>query len=187
MRSAAGPVGPNTATACSSASPWPGATSSGSISGSSARRIGRWSDLPGGSTVLVVVTHLHHVPDEAARDGQAAALIEWLADGPGSDAVIAMGDFNAAPAEPTCDRMRAAGFRSAFAEANGQEPAVTWPSGLQAPATDTDGEPRCLDYIWMRGAVRANEARLAFDRPAADDPTLYPSDHLGIAAHLEVG
>ena len=101
-------------------------------------------DLPGGSTVLVVVTHLHHVPDDvAARDGQAAALIEWLADGPGSDAVITMGDFNAAPAEPTCDRMRAAGFRSAFAEANGREPAVTWPSGLQAPATDTDGDPSC--------------------------------------------
>jgi endonuclease/exonuclease/phosphatase family metal-dependent hydrolase len=98
-----------------------------------------------------------------------------------------MGDFNADPAEPTVARMRGAGFRSAYAEANGADPAVTWPSGLQAPAMDTDGSPECLDYIWIRGDVRAASARLAFDRPAADDPTLYPSDHLGISAHLEVG
>ena len=74
----------------------------------------------------------------------------------------------------------AAGFRSAFAEANGAEPAVTWPSGLQAPAMDTDGEPGCLDYIWVRGAVRV-DVGAARVRPArsATDPTLYPSDHLG--------
>lgn len=145
-------------------------------------------DLPGGARLLVVVTHLHHVPADAAeRDRQAAAILEWLADGPASDAAIAMGDFNAKPSEATYERMLAAGFRSAFAEANGQEPAVTWPSGLQAPAMDTDGEPGCLDYIWLRGAVRVVEASLAFDRPAVDDPTLYPSDHVGISARLEVG
>ena len=98
-----------------------------------------------------------------------------------------MGDFNADPAEPTYARMRAAGFVSAYAEANGAEPAVTWPSGLQAPAMDTDGDPDCLDYIWLRGAVRVVDARLAFDRPDPRDPTVYPSDHLGISAHLEIG
>jgi hypothetical protein len=30
------------------------------------------------------------------------------------------------------------------------------------------------------------EARLWAARPAADDPTLYPSDHLGVAATIEV-
>jgi endonuclease/exonuclease/phosphatase family metal-dependent hydrolase len=72
-------------------------------------------------------------------------------------------------------------------EANGAEPSVTWPSGLQAPAMDTDGDPGCLDYIWVRGSVRVASARLAFDRPAVDDPTLYPSDHLGLLAELEIG
>jgi hypothetical protein len=52
---------------------------------------------------------------------------------------------------------------------------------------DTDGDPGCLDYIWLRGAVRATDARLAFDRPAVGDATLYPSDHIGIAAHIVVG
>lgn len=145
-------------------------------------------DLPNGASILVAVTHLHHVPaDEAIRDAQAEALIDWLAAGPASDATIVMGDFNAEPAEPSYARMVSAGFHSAFAQADGAEPAVTWPSGLQAPAMDTDGPPGCLDYIWLRGTVAVTSARLVFDRPHPDDPTLYPSDHLGIAARLEVG
>jgi endonuclease/exonuclease/phosphatase family metal-dependent hydrolase len=144
--------------------------------------------LPGGGSALVVVTHLHHLgPDEEIRDRQAAAILSWLADAPAADATILMGDFNADPAEAAPVRLRAAGFRSAYAEATGEEPAVTWPSGLQAPAMDTDGDPECLDYIWLRGAVRVVSARLVFDRPDPEDPTIYPSDHLGIAAQLEIG
>jgi endonuclease/exonuclease/phosphatase family metal-dependent hydrolase len=144
--------------------------------------------LSGGATVLVAVTHLHHaVPASAERDQQAATLLDWLAGAPDAVGVIVMGDFNADPREPTYARMVDAGFRSAFADANGAEPPVTWPSGLQAPAMDTDGEPDCLDYIWVRGAVRVGDARLVFDRPHPDDPTLYPSDHFGVAAHLEIG
>jgi hypothetical protein len=52
---------------------------------------------------------------------------------------------------------------------------------------DTDGDPACLDYIWLRGAARVGSARLVFDRPDPADGTLYPSDHLGIAAVLEIG
>jgi endonuclease/exonuclease/phosphatase family metal-dependent hydrolase len=144
--------------------------------------------LAGGSTVLAAVTHLHHLgPDEAIRDEQTARILDWLADGPEAAATVLVGDFNADPAESSPTRMRDAGFRSAYAEANGDEPAVTWPSGLEAPAMDTDGDPECLDYIWIRGAARATSARLVFDRPAAADPTLYPSDHVGIAARLEIG
>jgi endonuclease/exonuclease/phosphatase family metal-dependent hydrolase len=144
--------------------------------------------LPGGSTVLVGVTHLHHLgPDATQRDEQIAAILPWLEAAPASDATILMGDFNADPAEPGPGRLRDAGFRSAYTEANGAEPAVTWPSGLQAPAMDTDGDPACLDYIWVRGAVRVGSARLVFDRPDPEDGTLYPSDHLGIAAVLVIG
>ncbi len=102
-------------------------------------------------------------------------------------ATIVVGDFNADPAEPAYARMTGAGFRSAYAEANGAEPAVTWPSGLQGPAIDDDGDPGCLDYIWVRGPIRVMSARLAFDRPAVDDPGLYPSDHVGVAARVEIG
>lgn len=144
--------------------------------------------LPGGSTVVAVVTHLHHLgPDERIRDDQTALLLEWLDEAPAADATVLMGDFNADPSEPAPARLRTAGFRSAFEEANGAEPAVTWPSGLTAPAMDTDGDAECLDYIWLRGAARAASARLVFDRPDPEDPTIYPSDHLGVAAQLEIG
>jgi endonuclease/exonuclease/phosphatase family metal-dependent hydrolase len=142
--------------------------------------------LPSGATLHFVVTHLHHeVPDAEIRAEQAAAMIEWLSgiDGP----LVVVGDFNADPTEPAYEIMRGAGFRSAFLEANGAEPPVTWPSGIQAPGVDDDGEPGCLDYIWLRGPITVASCRLAFDRPAVDDPTLYPSDHFGLSAQVQLG
>jgi endonuclease/exonuclease/phosphatase family metal-dependent hydrolase len=144
--------------------------------------------LPGGATVLVTVTHLHHLPvDEGVRDEQASLLLDWLAAAGDCDGQIVMGDFNAEPVEPAYARITGAGFRSAFLAANGHEPEMTWPSGLDAPAKDVDGEPGCLDYIWVRGAITVESCRLAFDRPAVGDPGLYPSDHLGLSARLGVG
>ena len=145
--------------------------------------------LPGDGTLIVAVTHLHHEVDGGReREEQTSRLLEWL-DSAGSAATgqVVMGDFNADPDEPATRRMAAAGFRSAYAVANGLEPAVTWPSGIQAPGMDTDGDPACLDYIWVGSAIRVTSARLAFDRPHPDDPTLYPSDHFGLSAHLEIG
>jgi len=134
------------------------------------------------------VTHLHHsVADEGVRAAQAAALVAWLADRPAPQPIVVVGDFNAEPVEPAYAAMTDAGFRSAHVLANGTEPAVTWPSGIQAPGMDTDGEPGCLDYIWIRGDITVEACRLAFDRPATGDPTLYPSDHLGLVATIRLG
>ena len=142
--------------------------------------------LPGGGSLHFVVTHLHHLPpDEAVREEQAIQLVEWLR--PDAQPLVVVGDFNAEPVEAAYRVMQEAGFRSAYAEANGTEPEVTWPSGIQAPGIDTDGEPGCLDYIWVRGAIKVATATLAFDRPAPEDPTLYPSDHFGLAARIRVG
>jgi endonuclease/exonuclease/phosphatase family metal-dependent hydrolase len=144
--------------------------------------------LPGGGRLLYVVTHLHHIPaDEDVRTAEVAALLGWLENAPEHDALIVVGDFNAEPVEPAYAAMVAAGFTSAYAAANGAEPDVTWPSGLQAPGMDTDGDPGCLDYIWVRGAIVVEDAHVFADRPAVGDPTLYPSDHIGIAAHVRIG
>lgn len=143
--------------------------------------------LAAGAPIVVAVTHLHHPPDaHAERDEQTARLVAWLDVSPPAAAVVVMGDFNADPREPAYARMIEAGYRSAHLEANGAEPSYTWPSGIQAPGMDTDGDPDCLDYIWCRDRVRVIDCRLAFDRPDPDDATLYPSDHLGLAAHLEI-
>jgi len=144
--------------------------------------------LEGGASVIAVVTHLHHVTaDEAERDEQARLLIDWLGEAPDADGIVVVGDFNAEPDEPTYARMTRAGYRSAHLEANGADPDVTWPSGLDAPAIDTDGPPGCLDYIWVRGSIAVDSCRVVFDRAAVGDPGLYPSDHLGLAARLTVG
>jgi endonuclease/exonuclease/phosphatase family metal-dependent hydrolase len=145
-----------------------------------------------GGSLQFVVTHLHHeVAGEAIRAEQAAALVDWLS-GPstaagGAVAMVVVGDFNAKPVEATYRLMREAGFRSAHAEANGAEPAVTWPSGIQAPGMDIDGDSGCLDYIWVRGPITIESCRVIFDRPAVDDPTLFPSDHFGLAATVQLG
>ncbi len=145
-------------------------------------------ELEGGTRLVFAVAHLHHLPaDGAIRLAQAEALVAWLEGSPAHDALIVSGDFNAPPDEPAARRMRAAGFRSAYAEANGADPPVTWPSGLHAPAMDLDGPPACLDYLWVRGAITVESARLFADRPAVGDPTLFASDHLGLAAHVRVG
>jgi endonuclease/exonuclease/phosphatase family metal-dependent hydrolase len=141
----------------------------------------------GGAALTFVVTHLHHeVPDESIRAEQAEALVRWLADLAPSAPIVVVGDFNAEPIEPAYRVMADAGFRSAFAIANGHEPDVTWPSGIQAPGMDTDGDPGCLDYIWVRGAISVEASKLVFDRPAADDATLYPSDHIGLVASIRI-
>lgn len=142
--------------------------------------------LPSGTRFDYVVTHLHHeVEDAAVRAEQTAKLTAWLADI--AWPLVVVGDFNAEPVESTYAQMVDGGFRSAHAEANGAEPAVTWPSGIRAPGMDVDGDAGCLDYIWVRGAIAVEDCRLAFDRPAVTDPTLYPSDHFGLAAHLRIG
>jgi endonuclease/exonuclease/phosphatase family metal-dependent hydrolase len=142
--------------------------------------------LPSGAQLDYVVTHLHHLTaDEAAREEQAQALTGWLAavEGP----LVVVGDFNAEPTESTYQVMLDAGFRSSHVEANGAEPPVTWPSGIEAPGKDDDGDPGCLDYIWVRGPIAVDACTVEFNRPAVDDPTLYPSDHFGLSARIRVG
>ena len=143
--------------------------------------------LPGNLTLWFATTHLHHRPHEPVeRVAQVEALVEWMNAAPAADATILTGDFNAPPFEPAVALMQQAGYRSAFAAVHGAEPAVTWPSGIQAEGMDTEGDPNCLDYIWLRGNVEPLEASLVFNEPDPGDPTLYPSDHFGILARVEV-
>jgi len=144
-------------------------------------------ELPGQRTLWFANTHLHHVPGEPeVRAEQARALCQWMAEAPRADCEIIVGDFNTPPFEPAYAVMRDAGYRSAFAEANGGEPAVTWPSGIQAETMDTDGDPNCLDYIWLAGDAKAITARLACNQPSPSDPTLFPSDHFAILAEVDI-
>lgn len=128
-------------------------------------------------------THLYFPPEATEeRLAQAKRLLAWLDTWSGAGATVVVGDFNAYTGEPTVALMKER-FASAHEAARGREPEKTWPTPVN---TYDPSPPGCLDYIFVD---RANvlEAALAFDKPHPLDADLYPSDHLGVMAKLEVG
>jgi endonuclease/exonuclease/phosphatase family metal-dependent hydrolase len=43
-----------------------------------------------------------------------------------------------------------------------------------------------LDYVFVNEHVGVHDCRVILNQPAPHDPTLYPSDHVGLAATLEL-
>ena len=74
-------------------------------------------------------------------------------------------------------------FASAHEAAHGSEPEKTWPTPVN---TIDPSPPGCLDYVFVSGA-QVIEAGLAFDTPHPLDADLFPSDHLGVTAKLDIG
>ena len=131
-----------------------------------------------------VSVHLHHEQaDRDARLEQAMALVGWLNEKRRVPLQVIAGDFNETPDGPAITFMRQS-YRSAYAEANGRDPLATFPTNLVQPPMTWAG---CLDYVFLSPAVyRVTGASIFLDKPAADDETLYPSDHVGLLVGLEV-
>jgi endonuclease/exonuclease/phosphatase family metal-dependent hydrolase len=140
--------------------------------------------LDSGETLDFYATHLYFPPPSTdVRLEQARRLVAWLDERSGDVAArVVAGDFNAYAGEPTVAFMKER-FASAHEAANAAEPEKTWPTPVN---TWDPSDPGCLDYIFVEGA-RVLEASLAFDRAHPQDDTLFPSDHLGVMAKLEVG
>jgi endonuclease/exonuclease/phosphatase family metal-dependent hydrolase len=142
---------------------------------------------PGGRTVRWLNTHLHHpdgTPGYVARLNQVRAILGWLTALPPAAVEVLAGDLNASPDEPAIAELRRAGFISAYEARHGHhEP--TYPSGLVAPSIPLE-PPLCIDYLWVRGSARVIDARLAWNRPSPADASLFPSDHRGLVADLEL-
>jgi len=142
-------------------------------------------ELPSHDTLDFVAVHLHHISsDQEARSDQVLRLSGWLQSrNPVPNQVIA-GDFNEIPSGPAITLMKQA-FRSAFVEARGSDPLATFPTALVSRSDDWSG---CLDYIFVSKAVsEVLDAKIFCRRPAPDDPTLYPSDHVGLVATIALG
>jgi endonuclease/exonuclease/phosphatase family metal-dependent hydrolase len=141
------------------------------------RMVFRCSERP----FVFVNTHLHHPPEaEDERVQQLEYLLAWLdRDSRALPCVIA-GDFNSYVHEKGVALMKSR-FRSGFEAVHGHEPEKTWPT----PVNDFDpSPPGTLDYIYVSPEFTIQDAGLAFDAPARDDPDLYPSDHIGLCATL---
>ncbi len=127
-------------------------------------------------------THLWFPPEAVnERLEQAKRLLAWSETWSGADATVIVGDFNAYPAEPTVALMKER-FVSAHEAVHGSEPEKTWPTPVN---TYDPSPPGTLDYVFVDRA-RVVEASVAFDNPAEHDADLYPSDHLGVMAKLEI-
>jgi endonuclease/exonuclease/phosphatase family metal-dependent hydrolase len=138
--------------------------------------------LVGDAPVDVYVTHLYMSRgDDSLRLFQVQQLLAWMETRDDVAARIVCGDFNA-----TLDRPSAALMATRF------RPTQTAPTAFTA-LTEIDGSvshpdrprmDRCIDYIWISGALELVASGVAFDQPSPYDPTLYPSDHAGVWADL---
>lgn len=149
-------------------------------------------ELPTRRHLDFVCTHLHHVyHDREARHEQVITLIGWLQGRRAAPLQVVAGDFNEVPDGLAIDYMKQS-FRSAYEAVHGHEPLATYPTALVRPLPPQDGSPGmgwsgCIDYIFVSSAVRrVRSADIFCDQPSPDDDTLYPSDHVGLIATLEL-
>jgi endonuclease/exonuclease/phosphatase family metal-dependent hydrolase len=151
---------------------------------------------------VLVNTHLYwHPGDALERLQQVVRLQDWLAKLAGRAPKVVCGDFNGVPGSTAVSFMRQT-YKSAYAQANGQEPEYTCPTPLPRswwtyldllvhllfvlrPWHLNPGWRGTLDYIFVTPGWKVNESRVILNKPAADDPNLYPSDHFGLFAVLE--
>jgi endonuclease/exonuclease/phosphatase family metal-dependent hydrolase len=137
-----------------------------------------------GRLLDVYVTHLIAARvEDAARQYQAQRLLEWLQTRSDADFAVVCGDFNAAPDQPSMRLMSGA-----------LRPTQTQPTAF-TPLQEPGGNPshpewerfdRCIDYVWVTESIKVRASGLCFNRPAPDNPTLWPSDHVGVWADLEL-
>ena len=144
----------------------------------------------GSQPFFLVNTHLHF-PPEAKQDrvAQLERLLAFLDRDPRRLPIVIVGDFNAyaeqadgSGPEEAVTLMKSR-FRSAVEVAQGHEPQKTWTT----PVNTYDDSPHgTLDYIFVSPEWKVVDAGLAFDKPSPTDPNMYPSDHLGLFAMLEL-
>jgi endonuclease/exonuclease/phosphatase family metal-dependent hydrolase len=135
-----------------------------------------------GQLLDVYVTHLYRSRgDDALRLYQVQQLLAWIETRGDVEARVVCGDFNATLEMPSAQLMA-----SLFG------PTQTAPTAF-TPLQDTDGSvshpywprfDRCIDYIWVAGAVAVRASGVCFDTSSPTDPTLWPSDHAGVWADL---
>jgi len=153
-----------------------------------------------GKPWTIANAHLYFsLMDDEIRVRHAHQLLQWLAH---HHPVVLCGDMNALPHYRAMAALRER-FVSAHAAAHGHEPRHTFPTalrrgpGLRHLARNTglrllglaamhrnDVWRGTLDYIFIDPHISVLECITIMDKPAPNDPHLYPSDHTGLAARL---
>jgi endonuclease/exonuclease/phosphatase family metal-dependent hydrolase len=138
-----------------------------------------------GRLLDVYVTHLIAAKvDDSGRRYQVTQLLEWIRSRDDVDDSVVCGDFNAAPDQPST-RLMAAAYRATQSQPTAFSPLR---EGGGAPThPEWNRFDRCIDYIWISPSIKLKASGLCFNQPAKDNPDLWPSDHVGVWADLEIG
>jgi len=136
-----------------------------------------------GKHIDIYVTHLYRSRGEdSVREGQVRELLLWITARDDTESKIVCGDFNAGLEQPSARLMTEL-----------LRPTQTEPTAF-TPLREIDSSPahpywdrfdRCIDFIWVTKSLKVVDSGLCFNKPAADDSTLWPSDHVGVWADLE--
>ncbi len=131
-----------------------------------------------------VSVQLEPRPDgREVRLEQVMSLVGWINEKRRVPLQVIAGDFGEAPNGAAVGILRQS-YRSAYAEAWGRDPLATYPTNLVQPQPVAAA---CRDYVFLSPAVyRVTAAEIFGDKAAADDDTLYPSEHVGLLVGLEV-
>jgi endonuclease/exonuclease/phosphatase family metal-dependent hydrolase len=121
---------------------------------------------------------------------QTTAVANLVSRGPHPLPGVLMGDFNAVEGSPALAPFReSAGFVDAFRAANPTEPGPTVWQRLDAPESTVS---RRADYIFLlpgehaRGRVLSSRVVLNRPRRLEEGVSLWPSDHYGVLAEVEI-
>lgn len=146
---------------------------------------------------------LYWMPGESPkRVQQVERLLNWLREIPGNPPLVVAGDFNATPDMPSILRMEEE-FVSAYRAVHGREPDYTTPTPLPRSrgfllksmvrllkyielSRLRLARRVTLDYIFVDRRLHVLDSQVILNRPAAEDARLYPSDHFGISAVIEL-
>jgi endonuclease/exonuclease/phosphatase family metal-dependent hydrolase len=141
--------------------------------------------LVDGTPLDVYVTHLYMSRGEdSLRLFQVQQLLAWIDTRDDIAACIVCGDFNATLDAPSAALM-ATRFRPTQREPTAFTPLADRDGSVSHP--DRQRMDRCIDYIWVAGPIRIVDSGACFNRPSPEDPSLWPSDHVGVWADLEFG
>jgi endonuclease/exonuclease/phosphatase family metal-dependent hydrolase len=138
-----------------------------------------------GKLLDLYVTHLIAAKvEDSARQYQVSKLLEWIRTRHDADCSIVCGDFNAAPDQPSI-RLMSSVYRSTQEQLTAFTPLREFAGTMTHP--EWPRFDRCIDYIWISESVQLRASGLCFNQPAKDDPELWPSDHVGVWADVEIG
>lgn len=143
-----------------------------------------------GKSFRLITTHLLGPVLDGSPDPLLPLQAQEVLDGPATTDLptLIVGDLNSTPGDSAYARVAGAGFADEWAAAHPRDPGFT---AFQVRPTITNPVSMLsnrIDYVWARGLFAPLDIHLVGADPAARTASgLWPSDHAGVVATLEIG